>query len=434
MSWRILLVGVAASSRQRWSKVDSLEELAALTATAGGEVVERLIQVRPKLDPATLVGKGMVENLRSTCRTHHIDLLILDEELTPTQQRNLEDAIQVRVIDRAALILDIFAMHARTAEAKTQVELAQLEYQRTRLTGFGVEMSRLGGGIGTRGPGETRLEVDRRKIEQRITALRKGLKKIDRERAVQRERRSDMFRLVLAGYTNAGKSTLLNRMTSAGVKVSDQLFATLDPNTKPWELTRNVNVLVTDTVGFIRNLPTQLVASFRSTLSEVLDARLVLHVVDASDEQIDRRIDAVNDTLAEIGAGDQPVMMVFTKTDRVFDDVALKRLKRGYARSAFVSGQTGEGIDELKAELLGRVEKIMVTRTFTVPGHRLDLVSLLHDSGRVIQEQALKGKLRLKVVGFKPALARARGKVDAALRSQAAGVQLPDSSCRTSGS
>jgi len=243
-----------------------------------------------------------------------------------------------------------------------------------------------------------------------------------------------MFRLVLAGYTNAGKSTLLNRMTSAGVKVSDQLFATLDPNTKPWELARNVNVLVTDTVGFIRNLPTQLVASFRSTLSEVLDARLVLHVVDASDEQIDRRIDAVNDTLAEIGAGDQPVMMVFTKTDRVFDDVALKRLKRGYARSAFVSGQTGEGIDELKAELLRRVEKIMVTRTFTVPGHRLDLVSLLHDSGRVIQEQALKGKLRLKVVGFKPALARARAKVDAALRSQAAGVQLPDSSCRTSGS
>jgi len=417
VSWRILLVGVATSGRQRWSKADSLDELAALTATAGGVVVERLIQVRPKLDPATLVGKGMVENLRSTCRTHHIDLLILDEELTPTQQRNLEDATQVRVIDRAALILDIFSLHARTAEAKIQVELAQLEYQRTRLTGFGVEMSRLGGGIGTRGPGETRLEVDRRKIEQRITALRKGLKKIDRERAVQRDRRSEMFRLVLAGYTNAGKSTLLNCMTSADVKVSDRLFATLDPNTKPWELARNVNVLVTDTVGFIRNLPTQLVASFRSTLSEVLDASLVLHVVDASDEQVDRKVDAVNDTLAEIGAGDQPAMMVFTKTDRAFDDAVLNRLKRSYAGSAFVSGATGEGIDELKAELLRRVEKRMVTRTFTVPGYRLDLVSMLHDAGRVVQEQALKGKLRLKVVGFKPALARARAKVDAALRS-----------------
>jgi GTP-binding protein HflX len=358
----------------------------------------------------------MVENLRSTCRTHHIDLLILDEELTPTQQRNLEDAIQVRVIDRAALILDIFALHARTAEAKIQVELAQLEYQRTRLTGFGVEMSRLGGGIGTRGPGETRLEVDRRRLEQRITALRKDLRKIDRERAVQRNRRGDMFRLVLAGYTNAGKSTLLNRMTRADVKVSDKLFATLDPNTKPWELARNVNVLVTDTVGFIRHLPTQLVASFRSTLSEVLDASLVLHVVDAGDEQVDRKIDAVNDTLSEIGAGDQPVMMVFTKTDRVFDDVALKRLKRSYAGSAFVSGQTGEGIDELRVELLRRVEKGMVTRTFTVPEQRLDLVSLLHDTGRVVQESVSKGKTRLKVIGFSPALARARAKIDAALR------------------
>jgi GTPase len=416
VSWRILLLGVATSSRQRWSKADSLEELAALTETAGGEVVERLIQVRPKLDPATIVGKGMVENLHSTCRRHHIDLLILDEQMTPTQQRNLEEAIQVRVIDRAALILDIFALHARTAEAKIQVELAQLEYQRTRLTGFGVEMSRLGGGIGTRGPGETRLEVDRRKIEQRITALRKDLKKIDRERAVQRDRRSDMYRLVLAGYTNAGKSTLLNRMTRADVKVSDRLFATLDPNTKPWELAKNVNVLVTDTVGFIRNLPTQLVASFRSTLSEVLDASLVLHVVDAGDEQVDRKIDAVNDTLAEIGAGDKPVMMVFTKIDRVFDDAVLKRLKRSYAGSAFVSGATGAGVDELKAELLRRVEKAMVTRTFTVPANRLDLVSLLHDAGRVINQQALKDRLRLKVIGFRSALARARAKVDAALR------------------
>jgi GTP-binding protein HflX len=397
MSWRILLVGVAGSSRMRWAKADSLDELAALTATAGGVVVERLIQVRPKIDPATLVGKGMVENLRLTCKQHHIDLLILDEVLTPTQQRNLEDAIQVRVIDRAALILDIFSLHARTAEAKIQVELAQLEYRRTRLTGFGVEMSRLGGGIGTRGPGETRLEVDRRKIEQRITVLRKDLKGIDRERAVQRDRRSEMFKVVLAGYTNAGKSTLLNRMTNADVKVSDKLL--------------------TDTVGFIRNLPTQLVASFRSTLSEVLDASLVLHVVDSSDEQVDRKIDAVNDTLAEIKAGDKPVLMVFTKTDRLFDEAVLKRLKRSYARSAFVSGETGDGIEELKAELLRRVERGMVTRTFTVPGDRYDLVSMLHDAGRVIQEQQLKGKLRLKVVGFKPSLARARAKVDAALRS-----------------
>jgi len=419
VGWRVLLVGVATSSRMRWAKADSLEELAALTSTAGGEVVERLIQVKPKPAPATLVGKGMVENLRSTCQQHHIDLLILDEELTPTQQRNLEDAIRVRVVDRSALILDIFALHARTAEAKIQVELAQLEYLRTRLTGFGVEMSRLGGGIGTRGPGETQLEVDRRRVEERIAALRKDLKKIDRERAVQRGRRSEMFRVVLAGYTNAGKSTLLNRMTNADVKVSDQLFATLDPNTKPWELARNVCVLITDTVGFIRNLPPQLVASFRSTLSEVREASLVLHVVDAGGDQVDRKIDAVNETLAEIGAGEKPVMMVFTKTDRVFDDTVIGRLKRSYAQSVFVSGQTGDGVDGLRAELLRRVEQSMVTRTFTVPGHRLDLVSLLHDAGRVLQEQELKGRLRLRVFGFKPSLARARARVDAALKGAA---------------
>jgi GTP-binding protein HflX len=195
------------------------------------------------------------------------------------------------------------------------------------------------------------------------------------------------------------------------------MFATLDPNTKPLALARNVNVLVTDTVGFIRHLPTQLVASFRSTLSEVLDASLVLHVVDASDEQAERKIDAVNDTLAEIGAGDKPVMMVFTKADRVFDDAVAKRLKRSYAGSIFVSGQTGEGVEELAAELLRRVEREMVTRTFTVPVQRYDLISLLLDSGRVVQDQELEGRRRLKVIGFRSSLARARSQVDAALRS-----------------
>jgi len=418
VGWRILLVGLAGSSRLRWAKAESLEELAALTVTAGGEVVERLIQVKPRPDPATLVGKGMVAELRQTCRAHRIDLLILDEELTPTQQRNLEDAVQVRVIDRAALILDIFALHARTAEAKIQVELAQLEYRRTRLTGFGTEMSRLGGGIGTRGPGETRLEVDRRRLEQRIAALRRDLKKIDRERAVQSDRRQDLFRVVLAGYTNAGKSTLLNRLTGAGVKVSDQLFATLDANTKPWDLARNVRILVTDTVGFIRKLPAQLVASFRSTLSELLEANLILHVVDAGDEQVDRKIDAVNDTLAAIGAAGKPVLMVFTQTDRVFDDAVLKRLKRGYARSVLVSGQTGEGMDDLRRELLRRVESGMVVRTFTLPLHRYDLVSLLHDAGRVLEQREVRGRYRVRVIGFKPPLARVRARVSAALAAR----------------
>ncbi len=415
MSVRILLVGVATSSRLRWAKAESLDELAALTRTAGGEVVERMIQVRPRLDPATLIGKGMVSQLRNLCRQHRIELVIFDEELSPTQQRNLEDAMRLRIIDRAALILDIFALHARTAEAKTQVELAQLEYRRPRLTGFGVELSRLGAGIGTRGPGETKLEVDRRRIDQRIAALRKALVRIDRERAIQRDRRVGMYRVVLAGYTNAGKSTLLNRLTAAGVRVSDQLFATLDANTKGLDLSRQVRVLVTDTVGFIRNLPPQLIASFRSTLSEIRDASLVLHVADASDEQVDRRIDVVNETLVQIGAGDKPTQLVFSKIDVVYDRTVIERLRRSYAGALFVSARSGQGIDELKAALLRRVEAQMVSREFTVPEQRGDLIALLRNSGRVVDEDYRLGKVWLKLTGPEPALARCRRLIDAAL-------------------
>lgn len=415
MSVRILLVGVAASSRLRWVKAESLDELAALTRTAGGEVVERMIQVRPRLDPATLIGKGMVSQLRNLCRQHRIELVIFDEELSPTQQRNLEGAMRLRIIDRAALILDIFALHARTAEAKTQVELAQLEYRRPRLTGFGVELSRLGAGIGTRGPGETKLEVDRRRIDQRIAALRKALVRIDRERAIQRDRRVGMYRVVLAGYTNAGKSTLLNRLTAASAKVSDQLFATLDANTKGLDLSRQVRVLVTDTVGFIRNLPPQLIASFRSTLSEIRDASLVLHVADASDEQVDRRIDVVNETLGQIGASDKPTQLVFSKIDVVYDRAVIERLRRSYAGALFVSARSGEGIDELKAALLRRVEAQMVSREFTVPEQRGDLIALLRNSGRVVDEDYQPGKVWLKLTGPEAALARCRRVIDAAL-------------------
>jgi GTP-binding protein HflX len=415
LSTRILLVGVATTSRLRWAKADSLEELAALTRTAGGEVVERLIQVRPRLDPATLVGSGMVGQLRALTRMHGVDLLIFDEELSPTQQRNLEDAVRMRVIDRAALILDIFALHARTAEAKTQVELAQLEYRRPRLTGFGVELSRLGAGIGTRGPGETKLEVDRRRLDQRIAALRRALERIDRERATQRGRRLGMYRIVLAGYTNAGKSTLLNRLTAAGARVSDQLFATLDANTKALDLSRQVRVLVTDTVGFIRNLPAQLVASFRSTLSEIREASLILHVADASDDQVDRRIDAVNETLGQIGAADKPTQLVFSKTDVVYDDAVIGRLRRGYAGCRFVSAHSGQGIDELKGALLARIESKMVSRAFTLPVERGDLVAMVRRSGKVARETHDAGKVRIRLAGDPADLARCRREVDAAL-------------------
>lgn len=416
MSSRVLLFGITTVGRLRWSKADSLNELASLTSTAGGTVVEKLVQVRPRLDPATLVGSGMVDRLRQLCHEHNIDLLVSDDPLSPTQQRNLEERIGVRVLDRSALILDIFAIHARTAESKIQVELAQLEYRQSRLTGFGVEMSRLGGGIGTRGPGETQLEVDRRRIQQRIAALRQALAGIDRERAAQRRRRSNLFRVVLVGYTNAGKSTLFNRLTAANVVVSDQLFATLDPNTKVLDLDRNVKVALTDTVGFIRSLPHQLVASFRATLSEVREADLLLHVVDSSDGQVDRRIDVVNETLGEVGVSGTPGLVVFNKIDLVHEEAVLSRLRRGYAGSVFTSASAGLAIDELKEAMLRLVQRQMVVRSFTIPETDARLQSLIRDSGQVLVDEPGEGRRHLQVRGFRPVLGRVRKEVDLALR------------------
>lgn len=415
MSQRILLVGIARSNRVRWAKADSLRELEALTRTAGGAVVQQLIQIRPKPDPATLIGRGLVGSLKGLTRQYAIDIVVFDEELTPTQQRNLEDELDLRVMDRTALILDIFALHARTAEAKIQVELAQLEYRRTRLTGFGGVLSRLGGGIGTRGPGETKLEVDRRRILDRIAALKRGLVRIERERRTQSGRRAGQFRAVLVGYTSAGKSTLLNRLTGADAKVSEQLFSTLDANTRVLALDRRVKVLLTDTVGFIRDLPPQLIASFRSTLAEIRDADLILHVVDATDDQVDRQIDAVNDTLASIDAAGKSTLMVFTKSDRLADETAAERLGRFYSGALVVSGETGVGLDGLKAAMLERVRELMVTRVFNVPLGRGDIIGLVRRAGEVSAERVAGARLRLEVTGFGADLARAQKEITARL-------------------
>ncbi|MBS4014881.1 MAG: GTPase HflX [Candidatus Latescibacteria bacterium] len=414
---RVLLIAVAISNKDRWQKADALDELTALTETAGGNMVEKILQIRPGYEPSTLIGKGKIIELKELCRQHKIDLLIFDNTLTATQIRNITEQTEVRVIDRTALILDIFSQHARTAEAKAQVELAQLEYRRTNLIGFGLELSRLGGGIGTRGPGERKLEIDRRRIRERISALNKILTRIDKERSVQQKNRQPFFKISLAGYTNAGKSSLMNYLTNAKVKVAPYLFATLDSNTKPLAITNHITVLLTDTVGFIRNLPHELVASFRSTLSEIRNADLILHVIDSSDSDIDNKIEAVRHTLTQINCEKQPVLMVFNKIDRIFENEIIRRLKRKHSNSAFVSALTGQGIDNLKTAILKHIKTELTTRTFTIPVSRGDLINRLYENGDVIKRVQNDNKITLTVKGYRLALIKISNDIRASLRS-----------------
>jgi len=414
---RVLLIGIAPTNRERWLKIDSLEELEALAQTAGGSVVEKILQIKKDINPATLLGKGKISELKDLCRQHKIDLLIFDETLSPTQMRNISDETNVRVIDRTALILDIFAQHAKTAEAKTQVELAQLEYRRTNLIGFGTELSRLGGGIGTRGPGERKLEIDRRRIRERISVLNRTLSRIDKERAVQRKNRLPFYNISLAGYTNAGKSTLMNQLTHANVKVAPYLFATLDPNTKPLAITKHITVFITDTVGFIRNLPHELIASFRSTLSEIENADLILHIVDAPQPDIENKITAVEKTLEEITSNDKSVLMVFNKIDRVFEPEIIKRLKRTYNKSVFVSALTGDGIEQLKSAILNSLKPQLATKTFTIPVIRGDLINKIYDNADVIKRTEKDNKVKLSVKGYRQILLKLSKEIKEAIRT-----------------
>lgn len=382
-----------------------MEELKALAESAGAAVQDTLIQARQTPDAATLIGSGKLAELQNSVRVHEADLILFDWDLTPTQQRNLERALDCKVLDRTQLILDIFARRARTREGQLQVELAQLNYLLPRLTGRGTEMSRLGGGIGTRGPGETQLETDRRRINQRIQKLKRQLEAVRRSRGTQRRQRQavPLATVALVGYTNAGKSTLFNRLTGAGVLSDARLFATLDPTVRHIVLPSRRNVLVSDTVGFIRNLPTTLIKAFRATLEEVTEASVLLHVVDASSPYAPHQTEHVLKVLSEIGAEKTPQIIALNKTDllpepegdwaaltqRVLGEV---RGAAGSARGIAVSARNGAGIPQLLTAIDDALPLDRVSRAkFRIPASEGSVLHQLHELGKVLTRELHNG-------------------------------------------
>jgi GTP-binding protein HflX len=389
---RVVLVGVWTEGSVADAE-NSLRELAALAETAGSEVLEGLIQRRDRPDPATYIGSGKARELREIVVASGADTVICDGELTPGQLRQLEDVVKVKVVDRTWLILDIFAQHAKSREGKAQVSLAQMQYLMPRLRGWGEKLSRQAGGraggatggVGTRGPGETKIETDRRRIRAQMTKLRRDLKSMETARQTQRRsrRRHSVPAVAIAGYTNAGKSSLLNRLTGAGVLVEDALFATLDPTVRRSRTADGRVYTLSDTVGFVRHLPHQLVEAFRSTLEEVADADLVVHVVDASHADPEGQIAAVREVLAEIGAADVPELVVANKADCA-DPMTVARLLRAEPGLLVVSAKTGQGIDVLRAAVEAALPRPAVDVDVVIPYDQGALVARVHEEGEVL--------------------------------------------------
>ena len=399
---RAVLVGMEYNGMLNtlgWTIEDSVEELKQLADTAGAQVVAKFMQKRPKPDPAFFIGKGKVQELALFVQQENIDLCIFDDELSPAQQRNIEQAMGIRVLDRTALILDIFAQRARTNEGKLQVELAQLQYNLPRIMGKGLSLSRLGGGIGTRGPGETKLEVDRRRIRDRIAYIKECIGKVKSVRTLHRAGRNkaSVPTVSLVGYTNAGKSTLLNTLTNSDIYAKDQLFATLDPTTRQLDLPNKQQAILTDTVGFIQRLPHQLVAAFQSTLEEVVEADVLLHVIDVSHELYKEQSNAVYHVLDQIGAKDKTIITVYNKIDKLPADSALPTRLAQEENSICISAKANINLDKLLELIAENLKLKAVEEYFLIPYSDSAEAARLHNVGTVLEQEYLAEGTKLKV-------------------------------------
>jgi len=393
---KAVVVGVYKKSPIIDSGSNQLDEIASLCKTAGAKVVGRLSQQVDKLNPATLLGSGKTDELADLIKERSADLAVFDSDLSASQQVNLEKRLKCQVVDRPGIILDIFALHARTREAKAQVELAQLEYLLPRLAGGWTHLERQEGSIGTRGPGETQLETDRRLVRKRIRDLKKKLIDIETERQTQRKHRKGSFKVCLVGYTNAGKSTLFNLLTGGDVPAENYLFATLDSTTRRVKLPGKSEVLLSDTVGFIKKLPLSLVASFKSTLMEVSDADLLLHVIDISDKDFEEHISTVSGILSEIGSGNIPVIQIFNKIDLRADHDLFRSLLPRYPGSRFVSAATREGIGRVIGDLGAQFEKEMVIISAKLDRDSMEKLNLISAAGQILDSIGEDGYLEVK--------------------------------------
>jgi GTP-binding protein HflX len=420
---KAILVGVKLPLASRFSVEESLQELALLTVTAGGEVLKTVIQERQKLNPAFFIGKGKVNQIKSLASRLGANLIVFDDDLTPAQVYNLERELDIKVIDRSWLILDIFAKRAKSKEAKVQVELAQLKYLLPRLTRGWTHLSRQEGGIGTKGPGETQLEMDRRRVNRKIQELEKSLLKIDKERTVQRKRREKVFKVTLVGYTNVGKSTLFNQLTSSSVFVEEKLFATLDSTTRLLRISENgkllegIKVVITDTIGFIRKLPPHLVASFKSTLDEVKLADLLLHVVDISHPDFSEHIDKVNQILSKLGSLDKPTLFIYNKIDKLPGEYPfnLSPYPAQKDKGIFVSAQNQVGISDLGQRLAEFTKDELTEAWLYLTNGNSDLLPSIYKMGVVMESRFEKEGLRLRLRGKRENLQKIR-KLDVAIR------------------